>query len=130
MDRRAFLRRSAVVAGGVVAADQVELLEKLGGWVRRFFPSAAVAPSPFGQSTLEYVRVEELRELYRKSTTQLFRTYTRYVPEYEWFDRVPRSNLIVGTATENRLPLTIVQDPKPLRPLSDYADYLRIASDG
>lgn len=37
MDRRAFLRNAAVVTAGVVAADQLELVERL-GWSRRFFP--------------------------------------------------------------------------------------------
>jgi hypothetical protein len=41
MDRRTFLRRSALVASGLVAADQLDLLARL-GWVRRFFPSVAV----------------------------------------------------------------------------------------
>lgn len=36
MDRRDFFRRSAVLAAGVVAADQLELVERL-GWKRRFF---------------------------------------------------------------------------------------------
>lgn len=37
MNRRDFLRRSALIAAGAVAADQLELLDRL-GWVRRFFP--------------------------------------------------------------------------------------------
>jgi hypothetical protein len=36
MDRRQFLRRAALVASGAVAADQLELLDRL-GWVRRWF---------------------------------------------------------------------------------------------
>jgi hypothetical protein len=39
VNRRDFFRRSAVVAAGVVAADQIELLERL-FHRRRFFPSA------------------------------------------------------------------------------------------
>lgn len=37
MNRRDFLRRSALVAAGVVAADQLDVLDRL-GWKRRFFP--------------------------------------------------------------------------------------------
>lgn len=37
MDRRQFFRRSALIAAGVVAADQLELLEKL-TWKRTLFP--------------------------------------------------------------------------------------------
>jgi hypothetical protein len=37
LDRRSFLRRAALVAGGVVAADQLEILDRL-GWVRSLFP--------------------------------------------------------------------------------------------
>lgn len=36
MNRRDFLRRAALVAAGAVAADQVELLDRL-GWKRRLF---------------------------------------------------------------------------------------------
>jgi hypothetical protein len=39
MSRRAFLTRSAILAAGVVAVDQLELVDRL-GWTRRFFPSA------------------------------------------------------------------------------------------
>jgi hypothetical protein len=36
MNRLQFLKRCAVIAGGLVAADQIELLERL-TWKRRFF---------------------------------------------------------------------------------------------
>lgn len=36
MDRRRFLRNATIAAVGVVAADQLELLERL-GWTRRLF---------------------------------------------------------------------------------------------
>lgn len=39
MDRRGFLRRMGLVATGVVAADQIDLLDRL-GWSRKYFPSA------------------------------------------------------------------------------------------
>lgn len=37
MNRRDFLRRSALLAAGVVAADQMDLLDRL-GWKRKLFP--------------------------------------------------------------------------------------------
>jgi len=52
MNRRDFLRRAAIVATGAIAADQLELLERL-THRRRFFPAADV--SPFGRSTAEDV---------------------------------------------------------------------------
>lgn len=36
MHRRDFLRRASLLAAGVVAADQLDLVERL-GWRRRFF---------------------------------------------------------------------------------------------
>lgn len=54
MNRRDFLRRAALVAAGAVAADQLELLDRL-GWVRRLF-SGWRAPAPFGGMTSgEYI---------------------------------------------------------------------------
>lgn len=46
MNRREWLKRASLVAAGTVAADQLELLDRL-GWVRRLFPSAAVKPAVF-----------------------------------------------------------------------------------
>lgn len=43
MNRRDFLQRATIVASGAVAADQLELLDRL-GWVRRFFTSVAIEP--------------------------------------------------------------------------------------
>ena len=39
--RREWLRRAALLASGAVAADQLDLLDRL-GWTRTMFPSAAV----------------------------------------------------------------------------------------
>ena len=46
MQRREFFRRSAIVAAGVVAADQLDLLGRL-GWVRKFFAGADLTPRRF-----------------------------------------------------------------------------------
>jgi hypothetical protein len=37
MNRRDFLRRAALIAAGAVAADQLDLIERL-GWRRKLFP--------------------------------------------------------------------------------------------
>lgn len=42
MDRRQFLRNAAIIAAGVVAADQLELLERLAP--RRIFPAWPTVP--------------------------------------------------------------------------------------
>lgn len=42
MNRRDFLKRLGLVTAGVVAADQLEIIEKL-GWKRRFFASVDLA---------------------------------------------------------------------------------------
>lgn len=44
MNRRDFLRRAAIVATGAVAADQLDLLERL-TWRRRHFASVDLATS-------------------------------------------------------------------------------------
>jgi len=41
MNRRDFLRRSAILTAGVVAVDQLEILDRL-GWTRSLFPSVAM----------------------------------------------------------------------------------------
>lgn len=45
MNRRDFLRRAALLAAGTVAADQLELVERL-GWTRRLFPGWTRGPIP------------------------------------------------------------------------------------
>ena len=67
MDRRQWLRNAALIASGAVAADQIDLLEQLGGWARRFFPSAAVTPAPLAESLI--VTNAELNALLKKVYT-------------------------------------------------------------
>lgn len=68
MNRRDFLRRASMIAAGAVAADQLELLDRL-GWVRRFFPGfgsgAVVAPYAWNSTTLEWDKL--LRDAYGES---------------------------------------------------------------
>lgn len=47
MNRRAFLFRASAIAAGAVAADQIELLDRL-GWTRRLFPGfSTINAMPF-----------------------------------------------------------------------------------
>lgn len=51
MNRRDFFKKASIVAAGIVAADQLEILDRL-GWTRKLFPSAAIleeeAIGPYG----------------------------------------------------------------------------------
>jgi hypothetical protein len=109
MDRRTFLRRSAIVATGAVAADEIELLEKLGDWTRRFFPSAAFVPdaSPFGYSVME------MAAIYQRTSFAAYRAFARRLDDYVLNYRVPASELIIGSGVENRIPLEDARD-RPL----------------
>lgn len=51
MNRRDFLRRASLVASGAIAADQFELLDRL-GWVPRLFGSIAIPDAPSGRALL------------------------------------------------------------------------------
>jgi hypothetical protein len=50
MDRRAFLRRASLVAAGTVAADQLDILDRL-GCVRSLFPGFGAWPVAFNPPT-------------------------------------------------------------------------------
>jgi len=39
--RRDFLRKATLIASGIVAADQLEILDRI-GWTRTLFPSVAL----------------------------------------------------------------------------------------
>lgn len=45
MDRRLFLRRASLIAAGIVAADQLDLLDRL-SWSRTMFPSGTIVSAP------------------------------------------------------------------------------------
>ena len=49
MNRRDWLRGAALLTAGVVAADQLELVERL-GWKRRFFAGADWNQNPYGMT--------------------------------------------------------------------------------
>jgi hypothetical protein len=57
MDRRTWLRNAALIAAGAVAADQLDLLERL-TWRRRFFPGADIgARWPFHWTHVEVLDI-------------------------------------------------------------------------
>jgi hypothetical protein len=80
MDRRRFLRNGLLVAGGAIAADQLELADRL-GWTRRLFPGADVGRPV---TTTE----QELNALLRRVYTQ-FRLDT-FAPSAPLWDQLPR----------------------------------------
>lgn len=84
MNRRAFLRNIALIGGGVVAADQLELLDRL-GWVRTMFPSAGLQSgrAPLAMDT-ELVAAQTMPAIFTKS---------------DW-DRLLRENYIIQDIVE------------------------------
>ena len=60
MNRRDFLRRAAVVAAGAIAADQLEILERLAP--RRLFSSVGLSNGSFSfvQFNKRYTTVERV----------------------------------------------------------------------
>ena len=48
--------------------------------------------------------VSTLSKAYKRSTTKLYRSYTRRVPEYRWMDEVPDEE-IIPSGRENLIPL-------------------------
>jgi hypothetical protein len=61
-----------------------------------------------GQSTVTYIRISDLVKAYKRSTTKLYRTYTKRVPEYEWMDDIPDED-IVPSGRENLIPLDVTR---------------------
>lgn len=54
--------------------------------------------------TVDITTISTLSKTYKRSTTKLYRTYTRKVPEYRWMDEVPDED-IVPSGRENLIPL-------------------------
>ena len=63
MNRREFLKHAGLIAAGAVAADQLELLDRL-GWRRRFFPGFTKSDPYFitKQFTLGFLITQEMIE--------------------------------------------------------------------
>src|SRR6185436_18458253 len=56
--------------------------------------------------SVTYTKVSNLSKGYRRSTTKLYRTYTRRVAEYGWFDNVPDEE-IMPSGRENNILLDV-----------------------
>lgn len=55
-----------------------------------------------------YPTISSLSKAYKRSTTKLYRAYTRRVPEYRWLDDVPDED-IVPSGRENLIPLDVAR---------------------
>jgi hypothetical protein len=53
-----------------------------------------------------YVKVSDLQLAYKRSTTKLYRTYTKRVPEYGWMDDIPDED-IIPSGRQNLIPLDV-----------------------
>lgn len=53
-----------------------------------------------------YIKVSDLNKAYKRSTTKLYRTYTKKVPEYGWMDDIPNED-IQPSGRENIIPLDV-----------------------
>jgi len=103
MNRRDFLRRVALVTAGVVAADQLELLERLVWTPRKLWTGYSSL-----STTDELNRI--LREVYADNYIKLLEMETPFLskfpqfsPRVEWkFDlRVPRGQLYLLPSQEH-----------------------------
>jgi hypothetical protein len=57
-------------------------------------------------TAVKYTKVSDLAKAYKKSTTKLYRTYTRRVAEYRWFDSIQDEEIMVS-GRENLIPLDV-----------------------
>lgn len=56
--------------------------------------------------TVSYTTISSLNKGYRRSTTKLYRTYTRRVAEYGWMDKIPDEEITPDpSGRENLIPL-------------------------
>jgi len=58
--------------------------------------------------TVTYVKISDLQKAYQRSTTKLYRTYTRRVDEYNWMDEFPDED-IQPSGRENLIPLDVAR---------------------
>lgn len=80
MQRREFLRRCALIAAGVVAADQLDVLEMLAP--RRLFAGADLIAQPYGVSGLTHMTT--LADLWPKVQHNTLLALKDVTPEYDW----------------------------------------------
>lgn len=58
--------------------------------------------------SVTYIKISDVVKAYKRSTTKLYRTYTKKVPEYEWMDDIPDED-IVPSGRENLIPLDVAR---------------------
>lgn len=100
VDRRDFLRR-VIGASAIAIINPAELLELLE-------PKRLIFPSIELVQPIAYTKVSELAKLYRRTTTPLYRVYSRRVDEYSWFNSVP-DEVIRPLGREVRIPIDLVK---------------------
>ena len=61
-----------------------------------------------GGQAVTYVKVSDLNKAYKRSTTKLYRTYTKKVPEYQWAQDIPDED-IQPSGRENIIPLDVTR---------------------
>jgi hypothetical protein len=59
-------------------------------------------------ASVTYVKISDLQKAYKRSSTKLYRTYTKRVSEYSWMDDYPNED-IVPSGRENLVPLDVAR---------------------
>jgi len=101
MNRRDFLRRASLIAAGIVAADQLELLEKL-SWKRTMFPSGQLDNTQdwMDDAIAAYDNLIQVNETwFAYGNTQTY--------EQEWV--FPSGERRIVTTREATIPVTVVR---------------------
>lgn len=88
MDRRSFLRRAAIVASGAIAADQLDLIDRL-GWVRRLFTTGGWRRDPWLAHIDDHRRIVTtaewdslLKEVYSSHVLSIHRQLEALGPQF------------------------------------------------
>lgn len=100
MNRRLFLRDSAIIVAGALVAG--EALDRLLWEPKRLWAG-------FGDitRTATSADVKTLAELYRKLQRDMVTALKYSTPEAEWLARVPTRAIAKGLAVESRVPLIV-----------------------
>lgn len=59
-------------------------------------------------ANVTYVKISDLQTAYRRSTTKLYRAYTKKVPEYSWMQDIPDED-IIPSGRQNLIPLDVTR---------------------
>lgn len=93
---RNFLRMSALFFGALLLVALIPV------HAAALMPLVGVAG--ITANSVGFTTTSDFAKGYRRATTVMYRTYTRQVPEYQWFDDIP-SEEITPSARENLIPL-------------------------